>query len=156
MHDVNGKPLHIGSEINTPIYGMLIIKAMKAEHDPDAGGAIIECVGVARGGESVEIRTHEHRVVRVRTWKEMAQEALAVQDACNLSGVVHAFSTIITEVRTRLESEGKGGTNAVNTHPVCVLFSDKVAHLTGTQCLGHEDACGEAYSWAHDLTDKKS
>lgn len=153
MHDINGKALHIGSEINTPIYGMLIIKAIKEEHNPDAGGAIIECVGVARGSESVEIRTHEHRVTRVRTWKEMAQEALAVQDACNLSGVVHSFSTIITEVRTRLDSEGKGGTDNVNTHPVCVLFSDKVAHLTGTQHFG-DDKVSLAYNWAHDQVGK--
>lgn len=83
-----------------------------------------------------------------RTWKSMAQEALQVQDACNLSGVVHSFSRIITEVRARLELEGKLSTEVVNQHPVCVLFSDKVAHLTGTQSFGG-DSVTNAYKWAH-------
>lgn len=83
-----------------------------------------------------------------RIWKSMAQEALDVQDACNLSGVVHSFSRIITEVRNRLELDGTIGTEAVNRHPVCILFSDKIAHLTGTQMLGN-DAVANAYRWAH-------
>lgn len=152
MHDINGKALHIGSSIYSVALGLLIIKSMKEEHNRDMGGALIECIGVARGGGSVEIRTHEHKVTLVRTWKEMATEALQVQDACNLSGVVISFSHIIQEVRIRLESEGKGGTEAVNTHPVCVLFSDKVAHLTDTQFYGHRKVA-EAYMWAHDLTE---
>jgi hypothetical protein len=154
MHDVNGKPLHIGDEVFTYAYGLTIIKAVKEEYDMHKGGALIECIGVGRGGGSVEIRTHEQRAVKVRSWRAMAEEALGVQNACNLSGVVHSFSTIITEVRTRLEAEGKGGTDAVNTHPVCILFADKVAHLTGTQGFGN-DGVGAAYTWAHDLTSKK-
>lgn len=151
MHDMNGKALHIGDEVFTYAHGLLIVKAVKEEHDTHKGGSLIECVGVGRGGGSVEVRTHEQRVVKVRTWKEMAQDSLDVQNACNLSGVVHSFSNIITEVRTRLEAEGKGGTDAVNTHPVCILYADKVAHLTGTQHFG-DDKVARAYNWAHDLT----
>lgn len=149
MHDINGKALHIGSEVYSSVYGLLLIKAMKEEHDSDKGGALIECVGIARGGGSIELRTHEHKVTKVRTWKELAIEALAVQDACNLSGVVLSFGTIIQEVRNRLESEGKGGTDAVNNHPICQLYADKVAHLTNTQTLGNDEVA-KAYMWAHD------
>lgn len=154
MHDINGKQLHIGSEIHTYAYGLLIVKAVKEEHDNDKGGALIECVGVGRGGGSIELRTHEQKVTKVLTWKELAQTALDVQNACNLSGVVHGFSHIITCVRTRLEAEGKGGTDNVNKHPVCILFSDKIAHLTGTQHFG-DDNVARAYNWAHDLTSKE-
>jgi hypothetical protein len=84
----------------------------------------------------------------MRTWKELAEQALAVQDACNLSGVVISFATIIKEVRARLEEEKQGGTDNVNTHPVCVLFADKIAHLTGTQSLGN-DVVSAAYTWAY-------
>jgi len=150
MHDINGKALHIGSTIHTYAYGLLLIKDMKEEHNPDMGGALIECVGVARGGGSIELRTHEHKVTKVRTWKELAIEALQVQDSCNLSGVVGTFATIITEVRVRLEAEGIKSTDKVNNHPVCRLFSDKVAHLTGTQTLGNDEV-SLAYRWAYDM-----
>ncbi len=64
-----------------------------------------------------------------RTMADLAREALQVQDACNLSGVVHSFSRAITRLRVLLEAEGNGGTSAVNTHPVCMLFTDKLADL---------------------------
>ena len=47
MHDINGKPLHIGSSIYSYAHGMLIIKDIKEEHNPDKEGALIECIGVA-------------------------------------------------------------------------------------------------------------
>jgi hypothetical protein len=77
---------------------------------------------------------------------DLAREALAVQDASNLSGVVLGFSRAIASLRQILPS---AGTDAINTHPVCVLWADKVAHLTGTQTWGH-DAVMRAYQWAHD------
>lgn len=154
MHDINGKALHIGSEVYSPAYGLLLIKGMKDEHNPDKGGALIECIGVGRGGGSIELRTHEHKVVKVRSWKELATDALAVQDACNLSGVVASFATIINEVRTRLEAEGKSSTDKVNNHPVCRLYADKVAHLTGTQLFGNDEVA-KAYVWAHDTKEGK-
>lgn len=81
------------------------------------------------------------------TWRDLAAQALNVQDACNLSGVVHGFARAIGDVRTLLESEKRGGTDAVNNHPVCRLWADKVASLTGTQSFGR-DEIQQAYSWA--------
>ena len=75
---------------------------------------------------------------------DLAREALQVQDACNLSGVVHSFSRAITRLRALLEAEGKGGTLAVNMHPVCWLWSDKIASLTGSQ-LGAMSEMTAAY-----------
>lgn len=65
--------------------------------------------------------------------KNLAQEALDVQDACNLSGVVHAWSRSITELRKLCP---KLGTDGINKHPINVLFADKVASLTGSDDTG--------------------
>jgi hypothetical protein len=54
------------------------------------------------------------------------QEALWIQDACNLSGVVHSFSTIMSKI--------EGDTVTRNKHPIAVLFSSKIASLTGSEC----------------------
>lgn len=64
-----------------------------------------------------------------RTMSELAREALDVQNACNLSGVVHSFSRAITRLRALLDADGKGGTTAVNGHPICVVWADKIASL---------------------------
>ena len=69
----------------------------------------------------------------MRTMKDLCQEALDVQDACNLSGVVHSFSRTITELRTLVEQEPGFSTDKLNRHPVCVMFSSKIASLTGSE-----------------------
>ena len=150
MHDINGKVLHVGDQITTYGMGLAKITRIIDEDNVEKQGACVEVDG--KEGKR-EIRLHVAGAVKVRTWKELATEALAVQDACNLSGVVISFGHVIREVRAMLEAENKGGTDAVNTHPVCVLYADKVAHLTGTQGFGN-DGVGAAYTWAHDLTKK--
>ncbi len=94
-----------------------------------------------------------------RTMKEMAQEALNVQDACNLSGVVHSFSRTITDLRLLLEKElgTDFSTDKLNRHPVCILFTSKIASLTGYEqgsCLDADYEYGftKAYNWAKDIT----
>ena len=76
---------------------------------------------------------------------KLISDALAVQNACNLSGVVHGFSRAMTALREALPS---AGTDEINRHPVAVLWADKIAHLTGTQVLGC-DAVSAAYDWAY-------
>ena len=56
------------------------------------------------------------------------QDALAVQDACNLSGVVASFARMTAEML----ASGMG-TDACNRHPFSVLFSSKIASLTGSE-----------------------
>lgn len=80
----------------------------------------------------------------MKTMKEMAQEALDIQDACNLSGVVHAFARLLPDLRARLEEMGEGGTDKVNQHPVSVMFSSKIASLTGSE---NNFAFRAAYDW---------
>lgn len=59
----------------------------------------------------------------------MYADALIVQDACNLSGVVYSFAR---HMKT-LADMGITDTDARNRHPISVLFSSKIASLTGSE-----------------------
>lgn len=61
------------------------------------------------------------------TIQQMAQFALSVQNACNLSGVVRAFGEITDSMRI----EHKMDTHTCNYHPVSQLFACKIADLAG-------------------------
>jgi hypothetical protein len=84
----------------------------------------------------------------MKTMKQLASDALAVQNACNLSGVVISFGNGIKDLRANLEAEGKGGTDAVNEHPYCVLFTTQILWLS---CSGSIDSekYSKAYAWAN-------
>ena len=62
--------------------------------------------------------------------RSIYENALQVQDACNLSGVVHSFSKDISLVWEEVKKFG-GGTEEVNKHPVCILYATQIAHLVG-------------------------
>ena len=149
MHDINGKTLHIGNEVFSYGFGLCKIVGVLEEDNAEKQGVLVLLQNDK--GKQFEERTHAAYMKRVRSWKELAQVGLDVQNACNLSGVVHTFSEVVSEVRSRMEGEGKAGTDAVNKHPVCLLFSDKIASLTGTQTVGH-NLTTKAYEWAYDLT----
>ena len=83
----------------------------------------------------------------MRTLEQLAQEALNVQDACNLSGVVHGFARAIGDLRELFPDKG---TDFINRHPICQLWADKIAHLTGTQSLGSGSVM-TAYSEVHKI-----
>lgn len=86
----------------------------------------------------------------MKTWKELAQRALDIQNACNLSGIVLAFADDIKDVRALLNRDGKGDTTNINKHPVAILYSTQIAYLTGTSGIGCENIklYNEAFEWA--------
>ena len=59
------------------------------------------------------------------------QRAIDVQDACNLSGVVHAFSKVMTKIWEEARATGNVSADWVNRHPIAVLYSSKIDELTG-------------------------
>lgn len=79
----------------------------------------------------------------MKTLKQLAQDALDVQSACNLSGVAHGYSRAMTDL-----GEHVSGTDAKNSHPIAVLWADKIASLTGIQDIGNDTAM-KAYDWAY-------
>jgi hypothetical protein len=80
------------------------------------------------------------------TLQQAAQQALDVQNACNLSGVVHSLDQIVREVLWPEADRLGKGTDFVNTHPIVSMFLDKLASLNRTQCLcsGSMDAYHKA------------
>ena len=60
--------------------------------------------------------------------KQLYKNALNVQDACNLSGIVHSFSRDIARLR---ELNPGMGTAEINQHAICVLYSNKIRSLAG-------------------------
>ena len=61
------------------------------------------------------------------TIQQMAQLAIDVQNACNLSGIVRTFA----EITSAMRMEHHFDTVMCNRHPVCVLFAFKMADMTG-------------------------
>ena len=78
---------------------------------------------------------------------EWAKAALQVQDACNLSGVVHSLAQLVTN----LHSQGHG-TTWVNQHPLVQLFVDKLGHLANVQ---GDINMRTAYIWCQDTSEGK-
>ncbi len=65
--------------------------------------------------------------------KTLAREAIGIQNACNLSGLVHGWSRAVTNLREALEEEtGKViSTEEFNQHPINVLWASKLSDLAG-------------------------
>ena len=58
------------------------------------------------------------------------RHVLYALDACNLSGIIHDWSTIMVDIWEEALSKGEG-TDYVNRHPICILLSEKVRELAG-------------------------
>lgn len=65
---------------------------------------------------------------RVLTLTEMAQSALDVQNACNLSGVALSFAEVMMNLRRLPECQG---TAWANSHPIALLYVGKMADMVG-------------------------
>lgn len=61
---------------------------------------------------------------------ELAQEALDVQDACNLTAVVRAFQQALEDLWQHALACGHG-TDWVNQHPITKAYSSKLMSLSG-------------------------
>lgn len=95
---------------------------------------------------SYVVLTEEQRA----TLRKVCQNALDVQCACNLSGVVHTFSRDITLLWDICRAVGGCGTDWVNTHPVCVLYADKIVSLSSSG-VTTGDNYGNAWSHCWDV-----
>ena len=72
----------------------------------------------------------EYRAVLYQAYVKACKDAMTVQDACNLSGVVKSFFDVICTVKRWLEFEGDG-THSYRNHAAVVLFLDKIDDLCG-------------------------
>lgn len=67
------------------------------------------------------------------TLQEAARNALDVQNASNVSGVVLAFGRAMAAVMDDCCKPGGGGTDAARHHPITVMFMDKLADMCGRE-----------------------
>lgn len=78
------------------------------------------------------------------TLQRAAQDALPVQDACNLSGVARSFLQAVAAVNEEAHRIGEG-TAWRNNHPIIRLYVDKLASLSGMQGPTAEGNYSAAY-----------
>ena len=78
---------------------------------------------------------------------QLWQDALDVQNASNLSGVVHSFGKVLDALWEEARAGGHG-TAWVNTHPITRLWVDKLASLARVQDLGNANVMA-AYDSVH-------
>ena len=92
-----------------------------------------------------------------KTIQQLALDALEVQDACNLSGVVHGWSVAMRDLCELLRNDLgiTFCTDAVNRHPVNKLWASKVHDLTGMG-LSDMDAFSKAYDDCKKLAEVTS
>lgn len=70
-------------------------------------------------------------------------DAILIQDACNLSGVVGSFARVIKKIWAEARATDNGSTEWVNRHPISVLYSSKISSLSGSEDM-------ESFSEAYD------
>lgn len=63
------------------------------------------------------------------------QLALDAQNACNLSGIVHSWSKIVSRIWDEAHERGEG-TDWVNKHPINVLFAAQASWLCAGDSIG--------------------
>lgn len=80
-----------------------------------------------------------------KSMQQLAKEALAVQDACNIMGVTIAYHNAMVNLMRHLNS-----TDAIRLHPIAQVWADKIASLTDTQTLGDERVL-KAFNEVHKL-----
>ena len=80
-----------------------------------------------------------------RTIKQLAQEAIQIQDACNPLGLSKGYAAALTDLRDALAAGGLPcGTLEISRHPVNQLWASKLHDLAGMG-WSQEDTYGRAY-----------
>lgn len=148
MRDKNGKLLKVGDQVICKAHrGLLTITSI--DKNPEDG---MEYLRAQTSNQEEEIGYDQNccnEVEKLSSWKELAQAALNVQNASNLSGVANSFAQVVHEVRVRSEYEQGDDWRC---HPIIQLWSDKIASLTGTQISWN---AMKAYDWVHKQVENK-
>ena len=87
----------------------------------------------------------------MKTLKDLAKEAIEIQDACNLSGLIHGWHRSMEVLWSILRDSG-AGTAQINQHPINQLWASKVHDLTGMG-LSDTEAFGKAYDACKKLAE---
>lgn len=86
----------------------------------------------------------------MKTLKQLAQEAIDVQNACNPLGVSKRYAAMLTELRAQLNWTGEpNDTDAIRRHPINRMWASKLHDLAGMG-LSDMDRYSEAYHWCQE------
>lgn len=81
-----------------------------------------------------------------RTIQDLANEVLLVQNACNLCGVAQSFARAMIDLGEHCHT----GTTERNTHPITILWLDKMTSLAGIQNLNSTEV-DQAFTKVWDM-----
>jgi hypothetical protein len=86
----------------------------------------------------------------MKTLKELAKEALDVQNACNLCGVAQTFARVMIDLGKHCS-----GTDERNTHPITIVWLDKLNSLARIQAFEGSgvDRVNEAFNQVIQLSE---
>ncbi len=94
--------------------------------------------------------------------RDLAQQCIQVQDACNLSGVASLLGRATEALWEQARAEGHG-TKWVNQHPVCVMLTNKLASLTcqywpwsAVRSCDEAARFSSAYQWCVSRSERRS
>lgn len=88
----------------------------------------------------------------MRTLKQLAQEAIDIQDACNPLGLSKGYAAALTDLREALEAAGQlCDTLAISRHPVNQMWTSKLHDLAGMG-WSQQDTYGRAYEECKKLS----
>lgn len=76
----------------------------------------------------------------MKTLQKLADDALFVQDACNLRAVVRGMVRAMDDLREIMPENEQWA-----LHPIIRLWADKIASMTDTQGDWHETSSHSAY-----------
>lgn len=99
---------------------------------------------------------HTDNSLSPRTLQALAQEALQVQDACNLLGVSKGFAKAVQEVWENMKAvevpaENKyASMDDLRQHPIVLLWVDKIHSMT---VLLDSQSFSKAYDGCHKLAE---
>lgn len=93
--------------------------------------------------------SNENAIIRPSDYAD----AIAVQNACNLSGVAHSFSRILKHIFQESQL-AQQGTEWINHHPICVLYTHQMTFLAGRECF--TDGNAVSYAEAHEYCYQRS
>lgn len=83
----------------------------------------------------------------MKTLRQLADDAIAMQDACNGFAIANGFGRAMTDLRDALKEAGEPtDTDAFRNHPIYRLWASKIHDLAGMG-LSDTDRYAEAYNW---------
>jgi len=87
-------------------------------------------------------------------YRKAAQDALDVQNACNLSGVVFSFNKAMATICDWANASGYG-TMWKNCHPIAVLFGVQISYLSQAGGIADDAVYTAATSKCREIANGK-